>query len=85
MSKVAANYAMRKLHFENPKIVVQPSSPGWVKTEMGQYVADKSGVVKEPPLEIEESVSGLLRQMDGATKEGTSGRFLNHAGEEVAW
>jgi norsolorinic acid ketoreductase len=85
MSKVAANYAVRKLHFEHPGIVVQPLAPGWVRTAMGQYVADRSGVVEEPPLEVDEAVGGLLRQMDGATREGSSGRFVNYDGRELPW
>lgn len=85
MSKVAVGYAMRKLHFENPEIVVQPLHPGWVKTEMGQYAADNSGLVKEPPMEVEECVDGLLREVDRATKEETSGRFIAWDGKEVPW
>jgi norsolorinic acid ketoreductase len=52
---------------------------------MGQYAAEHSGVVEEPPLGVEECVDGLLRQMDGATKEETSGRFLGYNGEELPW
>ena len=85
ISKVSANYAMRKLHFEHPNIVVQPLAPGWVRTEMGQLLADVSGVVKEPPMEVEQSVDGLLSQMDRATKEETSGRVFSYDGEEVPW
>jgi norsolorinic acid ketoreductase len=85
MSKVAANYAARKLHFENPGIVVQPLAPGWVRTAMGQFVADRSGVMEEPPLEVGEAVGGLLGLMDGATREGTSGRFFNYDGRELPW
>lgn len=85
MSKAAVNYAMRKLHFENPGIVIQPCCPGWAKTEMGQYVADNLGVVEQPPVEVGDSVDGVLRQIDSATKEETSGRFLAWDGEELPW
>jgi norsolorinic acid ketoreductase len=35
MLKAAVNFAMRKLHFENPGVVVQPFCRGWVKAAMG--------------------------------------------------
>ncbi len=85
VSKVAVNYAMRKLHFENADIVFQPLHPGWVKTEMGQYAADKSGFVERPPVELEQSVDGLLSEIDRATKEETSGRFFGFDGQELPW
>lgn len=57
MSKSAVNYAMRKLHFENPGVVVQPCCPGWAKTGMGQYVADHVGV-EQAGVETEDSANG---------------------------
>jgi norsolorinic acid ketoreductase len=85
LSKAAVNYVMHKLHFEEERIVVGLLQPGWVKTEMGQFAADSSRVASEPPLKIEESVEGLLKQVDGATKEGTSGKFLGYDGVELPW
>ena len=49
MSKAAMNYVMHKLHFEK-RIVVGLLHPGWVKTEIGQFGADKTGVVAGSPL-----------------------------------
>ena len=34
---------------------------------------------------VEECVYGLVSQIDGATREKTSGRFLVFTGEEFAW
>ena len=56
----------------------------WVKTENGQKFADSIGV-KEPPLSLEESVNGVLEQVDSATKETTSGTFVSYDGTPIAW
>ncbi|MDH3283128.1 MAG: SDR family oxidoreductase [Acidobacteriota bacterium] len=49
--------------------------PGWVRTDMGGPNAR---------LSPEESVSGIIRVMDGLTRED-SGRFFDHSGEELPW
>ena len=41
--------------------------------------------MKEATTTVEDSVHGLISQIDGATKEKTSGRFLVFTGEEFAW
>ena len=84
MSKAAVNYAMRKLHFEFPQIVVSPLHPGWVQTDMGGEAAKVVGVKEGPPVTIDASVNGLARQIDSATRE-TSGRFWGYDDAEVPW
>jgi len=49
--------------------------PGWVKTDMGGNRA---------PLTVEESVSSMLRVIDGVTA-GSSGSYLNYAGKPIPW
>ncbi|TGO50090.1 hypothetical protein BCON_0192g00170 [Botryotinia convoluta] len=64
ISKAAGNYFVRKLHFEEGSgVVCVAVHPGWVKTDNGQAFADSLGV-KEPPMSLEESVSGVMRQME---------------------
>jgi len=46
--------------------------PGWVKTGNGQAFADSVGV-KEPPMEVEESVRGVLDQVCFSTYFGLIG------------
>lgn len=77
MSKAALNMATRQLAAAlAPKgIRVFCASPGWVKTDMGGDNA---------PLSAPDSVAGLIRVLDAATSD-TSGRFLDHAGKEIAW
>lgn len=51
---------------------------------MGQRAADFAGVAQVPTT-IEQSVSGLMKLFDSATKEETSGSFPSFEGEIIAW
>ena len=112
ISKAAANYFVRKIHFECASVglVSVAVHPGWVRTENGQGFADAVGVDK-PPMNVEESVGCVLKvvslscfwffavssfggaertdanvaQVDGATREETSGKFISHLGTELPW
>lgn len=84
MSKAAVNYAAVKFHNEDSKIVVVPVQPGWVQTDMGQRAADFAGVA-QVPVTIEESVKGLMKVFDGATKCEISGTFPTFDGGIVSW
>ncbi|PMD19096.1 NAD(P)-binding protein [Hyaloscypha hepaticicola] len=84
ISKAGANYFIRKVHFEHPSIVAVAIHPGWVKTANGQNFADSIGV-SEPPMTLEQSVSGVLAQVDGAKKETTSGSFVSFDGSVIQW
>jgi norsolorinic acid ketoreductase len=61
LTKAGANYAIAKIHFENPKISAVALHPGWVQTRMGQYAADLAGVA-EVPVTIQDSAKGLIEQ-----------------------
>ena len=41
--------------------------------------------MKEAITTIKDSVNGLVVQIDGATREKTSGHFVMFTGEEFAW
>lgn len=84
VSKAAANYFVRKVHFEEKGIVAMAVHPGWVKTSNGQAFADSIGV-EEPPMTVEESAKGVLEQIDNATKATTSGSFLSYDGTDLPW
>jgi len=84
VSKIAANYIVRKLHFENPELITVALHPGWVQTDMGWFAANSNGV-KEVPVTVEQSVSGLLNVVDTATKGKESGSFIGYDGAVVAW
>lgn len=82
-SKAAVNYIVRKLHFENPSLVAIPMHPGWVQTDMGNTAAVEGGL-KEAPVTIEQSVNGMVSQLDAANRE-TSGKFASFDGAEIGW
>ena len=84
VSKAAVNFAMRKLHFEFPQIIISPFQPGWVQTDMGNKAAEVVGAKEGPPVTIAQCVTGLAKQFDNATRE-TSGRFWDFNGQEIPW
>ncbi|OBT94566.1 hypothetical protein VE01_07977 [Pseudogymnoascus verrucosus] len=84
LTKAAANYATSKIHFENPKISAVALHPGWVQTRMGEHAADMAGLA-EIPVTIQDSASGLIKQIDQTTKETLSGKFVGFDGNPVPW
>jgi norsolorinic acid ketoreductase len=83
LSKAAANYLVRKLHFENPKLTSMAFNPGWVQTEMGNGAATGVGM-EQAPVTIEDSVKALVGLFDDASRE-KSGTFTASSGEPIAW
>ncbi|KAG0653065.1 Short chain dehydrogenase nor1 [Hyphodiscus hymeniophilus] len=83
-SKAAANYLVRKVHFEHEDIVTLAVHPGWLKTGMGQGFADVVGV-PEPTGNLEQSIDGILAQINVAFKTTTSGSFVSYDGTIIPW
>ncbi|KAJ7626905.1 hypothetical protein FB45DRAFT_749694 [Roridomyces roridus] len=77
-SKAAANFIVKALDAENPKLVSLAIHPGWVATDMGNGGAKAFGM-EQAPVTVEDSVNGVLSRIDGATKEKSSGKFFNFA------
>jgi hypothetical protein len=48
-------------------------------------VAEQWEYAAGPPLTVEESVRGIVKVVDGASRETTSGKFVTETGEEVPW
>jgi norsolorinic acid ketoreductase len=83
-SKAALHFITRKLHFEFPALISYTIGPGWVKTDMGQGAADAVGMT-EPPVTMAESIAGVVKSVDDATREKTGGTFASYDGNTHAW
>jgi len=83
VTKCAMNFMARYACFEEPDLIIFPLSPGWVQTEMGNAGAKWAGMEKAP-LTLEQSVSGMMKVIDGATKE-TSGKHMRYDGSNSKW
>ncbi|KAK4981173.1 NADP-dependent oxidoreductases 1 [Elasticomyces elasticus] len=85
VSKLAANYLVRKFHFENNWLISFIIDPGHVQTDMGDQGAKLMGR-PEAPVTMERCIKGVTARIDEATKEKTSGHFVLHEdGSKVAW
>lgn len=89
MSKAAMNHAFRKFAFEHPDIDVEMLTPGPVATDLVRKFRPPGGIEemkKRFPnlVDYEDSVNGLMKCIDEASKE-TTGGFRNYAGEIVPW
>ena len=76
-SKAALNSVTRSLSLDLAKDRVEAVSihPGWVRTDMGGHHA---------PLSPEQSVAGVLAQIDGHTSENNGG-FIDQTGKTLPW
>ncbi|KAH8660404.1 hypothetical protein BX600DRAFT_438616 [Xylariales sp. PMI_506] len=83
-SKVAMNYITKKLHLENEKITIFNLHPGWVRTEMGNRAGEAHNF-GEADITIEESVNGMIEQIDKSTKAATSGGYVTFDGNRLPW
>ena len=87
-SKAALNFIVKKMHTENEDLVIFPLDPGWVQTEMGINGAVMLGFgdkVDEMLITTDVSVEGMVKVIEGSTREETGGRFKRYNGEEMPW
>ncbi|KAJ7634475.1 hypothetical protein FB45DRAFT_977621 [Roridomyces roridus] len=75
-SKAAANFIIKALDAENPTLIAFAISPGWAATDMGNAGAKLNGM-EEAPMKVEGVAAGIVERLDEATKEKSSGKFLN--------
>lgn len=79
-SKAALNFLVRHVHLENPWLTAWVMNPGFVQTDNGFEAARAAGMDK-PPQTIEESIIGLVKMIDHATRDETSGNFYSYDGD----
>ncbi|KAI5276026.1 putative NADP(+)-dependent dehydrogenase [Aureobasidium subglaciale] len=86
-SKAAGNFLVRRIHQENPELTAFAMHPGAVKTEGGLVVSEDLGMLQYEEFftTLEKSIDGMVgkkeqeadqRQIDNATRENSSGKFL---------
>lgn len=84
-SKAAVNFISRRIHFEHPNITTFPMNPGWLQTDMGNNAATNHAGLAEAPTTLKEGIDGMIDKLDRATREKTSGTFVDYHGEEIGW
>jgi len=76
LSKAAANYLVRKLHFENPSLTSMAFNPGWVQTEMGDGAAKAVGMDGAPMVSLFSLFSYYLKEAALASRLGSCQRIV---------
>lgn len=84
ISKVALHYMVRKIHFENEKLIAFLLSPGWVQTEMGNSGAAAMGM-ESALVSIEDNIKGMSEKIDNATRKETSGILQSFDETKYPW
>ncbi|KAK4174873.1 hypothetical protein QBC36DRAFT_292016 [Triangularia setosa] len=88
LSKAGVGWWVMKLRAElkaqGKEMVVGVVHPGWVKTTMGQGLADAVGFEGGPPLGVEESARGVVEQIAKLTMDN-SGQFWRWDGGVLPW
>ncbi|OTA99519.1 hypothetical protein M426DRAFT_67652 [Hypoxylon sp. CI-4A] len=83
-SKIAIHWLTKKINAEEEWLNALVINPGFVQTDLGNFAAQLAGLEKAF-VTVEGSSAGVVKVIDGATKESHGGRFWNYTGEEVAW
>ncbi|KZZ92341.1 aflatoxin biosynthesis ketoreductase nor-1 [Ascosphaera apis ARSEF 7405] len=79
-SKSALNMITRQIHLHHEWLIAFPIHPGWVQTAMGTDLwAHDAGI------SVKESAEGIMKVVDSATREATSGHFMKYDGGEAPW
>ncbi|KAI0023104.1 NAD(P)-binding protein [Xylariomycetidae sp. FL0641] len=83
-AKAALNWITRAIHFTSEWLVAIALNPGLVATEQGTWCAHYWGLPKAD-YTIEESVTSMMKTIDEATREKSSGKFMRLNGDELPW
>jgi len=85
-TKAMMNFLVRKIHFENEKLIAFSIYPGFANTLLGAEGGRQCGAKGPPRFSAEECAGWVVSAIDNATLESSSGRFLDaEEGGEVPW
>ncbi|KAL2822242.1 hypothetical protein BDW59DRAFT_149609 [Aspergillus cavernicola] len=86
-SKAAGNWLTNALHLQHEAsgLIAIALHPGWVQTNMGNFAAEEWNYAPGPPEIVDNSAKGILKVIDGATRETASGKFLSYTGQAIPW
>ncbi|OTA97018.1 hypothetical protein M434DRAFT_19239 [Hypoxylon sp. CO27-5] len=82
--QIAMHWLTKKINAEEEWLNALVIDPGFVQTDLGNYAAQLAGLEKAF-VTVEDSAAGVVKVIDGATKESHGGKFWNYTGEEIAW
>ncbi|KAM0277941.1 hypothetical protein ACHAQH_005485 [Verticillium albo-atrum] len=85
ITKVGLNWVVRTAHFEEPWLTAVIVHPGLVKTDMGAFAVEGSGIDLDQmgAITVEESAEGVLKAVERASRDGPG--FLTYSGGEMPW
>lgn len=83
-SKAAVHWLTKRIDSEEEKIASFVLSPGWVQTDLGNTGAIYFGL-EQAPVTVVDSCSGMVKLLDGVTKELHGGKLWDYTGEQLPW
>ncbi|TVY36965.1 Norsolorinic acid ketoreductase [Lachnellula subtilissima] len=83
-TKLVLHYLTKAMHIEEPRLTVFPIDPGWVQTDMGNRGAHAFGV-EEASTTLEDSVNGMIKVINVATRDTHGGKLWEYNGSQVPW
>ncbi|KAK6824706.1 toxin biosynthesis [Apiospora arundinis] len=83
-SKVVGHWLTKAMHTEEPWLTAFPIDPGWVQTDLGNRGAAAFGI-SQAAISVDDSVKGVIKVVDAATRETHSGKLWSYTGDVVPW
>ncbi|KAI1478147.1 NAD(P)-binding protein [Daldinia eschscholtzii] len=83
-TKLMGHWYTKAIHFEEPWLTAFPMDPGFVQSDLGNRAARTLGSEKAT-ITVEESVTGIVKVVDAATRDTHSGKMWSYEVKEVPW
>ncbi|KAF3360239.1 Isocitrate lyase [Verticillium dahliae VDG1] len=84
-SKAALNFITKSIHIWRSNITAISVHPGFVATDMGKSGIKFYNLPEEAAISVEDSVSGVTKLVDNATRAEHSGKFISYDGSFLEW